>query len=240
VLAVRDLVKRFGGVTALDGVDLEVTDGESLGLIGPNGSGKTTLVNCVSGILQPTSGAIVFDGQDVSTWPRARRARAGLLRTFQNLRLFNELTVAENIEAGLSTGRSSHGGDGVHAVLEQLDLAHLARRRVADLPYGYQRRVEIARALIGRPRLLLLDEPAAGLSETERDELRDALHDAQRRLGTAMLVIDHDMTFIVDLCERIVALHEGRRIFSGAAREALTHHGVVESYLGGIAENARA
>jgi branched-chain amino acid transport system ATP-binding protein len=232
LLDVRGLVKRFGGVTALQEVDIDVADGEIVGLIGPNGSGKTTLVNCVSGILRPTAGTVVFDGTDVTAWSRPQRARAGLLRTFQNLRLFNELTVTENVEAGGMSGRTAAVEHGVEELLDQFGLRPYARRRAADLPYGYQRRVEIARALLGRPRLLLLDEPAAGLSESERDDLRDALLDVARRLGPAMLVIDHDMTLMLELCERIVAFKEGSKIFDGLPQEVLTHPEIVESYLG--------
>jgi ABC-type branched-subunit amino acid transport system ATPase component len=237
VLVVRGLGKRFGGVVAVSAVDLEVADGELLGVIGPNGSGKTTVVNCVSGVLRPTAGAILFDGQDVSRWPRPRRARAGLLRTFQNLRLFSELTVTENVEVGASTRR---GRADVRRLLREFGLAPHARRAVCDLPYGFQRRVEIARALAGRPRLLLLDEPAAGLSESERDGLSETLLDVRRELGTSMLVIDHDMTFMLRTCERMVALHEGRTVFSGTPHEVLAHPQVVESYLGGIAGEANA
>ena len=229
LLAVRGLAKHFGGVVALRGVDLEVASGELLGLIGPNGSGKTTLVNCVSGVLQPTAGAVEFDGQDITHWPRARRARAGLLRTFQNLRLFQDLTVAENLEAGRFNGRS---GPAVETVLTDLRLAQHQRTRAADLSYGYQRRVEIGRALIGKPRLLLLDEPAAGLSDVEQEQLRDWLLEARTRLDCSMLVIDHDMSFMLSVCDRIVAFNEGRTIFSGPLSEAMAHPEVVEAYLG--------
>lgn len=240
LLAVRDLAKSFGGVTALGGVDVEVADGELVGLIGPNGSGKTTLVNCVSGVLRPTGGTIEFGGDDVTTWSRPRRARAGLLRTFQNLRLFGELTVSENVEAGGFNRRAGDRTTGVRRLLDDFGLTPYARRPARDLPYGYQRRVEIARALLGQPRLLLLDEPAAGLSEPERDELRDVLLAARRRLGGGMLVIDHDMTFMLELCERLVALHEGQKIFEGDPRETLAHPEVVGSYLGSSARDAGA
>ena len=240
LLAVRDLAKHFGGVTALAGVDVEVADGELVGLIGPNGSGKTTLVNCVSGVLRPTAGTVAFDGEDITGWSRPRRARAGLLRTFQNLRLFGELTVSENVEAGAFNKRAGDRAAGVRRLLDDFGLAPYARRPAADLPYGYQRRVEIARALLGHPRLLLLDEPAAGLSEAERDELRDALLDARGRLGSAMLVIDHDMTFMLELCERLVALHEGKKIFDGEPKETLAHPEVIGSYLGESAAGAGA
>jgi branched-chain amino acid transport system ATP-binding protein len=231
-LAVRGLVKRFGGIVALAGVDLEVASGELLGLIGPNGSGKTTLVNCVSGVMRPTVGTVVFDGQDITRWSRPRRARAGLLRTFQNLRLFTDLTVGENVEAGRFTGRSQVNGESVRTLLHDLQLDLYARTRAADLSYGYQRRVEVGRALLGAPRLLLLDEPAAGLSETEQEVLRDWLLEARKRYGCSMIVIDHDMSFMLSVCDRIVAFHEGRSIFSGDPREAMVHPKVVEAYLG--------
>jgi len=232
LLVVRRLVKRFGGIVALDGVDLEVADGELLGLIGPNGSGKTTLVNCVSGVVAPTAGSITFDGADITRWPRTRRARAGLLRTFQNLRLFTELTVSENVEAGRFNGRSTAGPQAVDDLLRVLKLDGYARTRASDLPYGYQRRVEIGRALLGEPRLLLLDEPAAGLGDVEQEQLRDWLLEARERLGCAMLVIDHDMSFMLSICERIVAFHDGRIIFSGSPADAMVHPEVVAAYLG--------
>jgi branched-chain amino acid transport system ATP-binding protein len=232
LLAVRGLVKRFGGIVALAGVDLEVAGGELLGLIGPNGSGKTTLVNCVSGVLHPTDGNVFFDEQDITGWPRTRRARAGLVRTFQNLRLFTDLTVSENVEAGRFNGRSQAKPGAVRTVLRELGLERYERTRAADLPYGYQRRVELGRALLGEPRLLLLDEPAAGLSDVEQEELRDTLVESRTRFGCSMLVIDHDMSFMLSVCERIVAFHEGRSIFSGSPAQALVHPEVVEAYLG--------
>lgn len=232
LLTVRDLVKRFDGVTAVAGANLETRDREILGVIGANGSGKTTLVNCVSGVLPATEGRITFDGTDITGWSRPRRARAGLLRTFQNLRLFAEMTVSENVQAGASTGRGSSGGAAIVALLDELDLTAHARRRVADLPYGAQRRVEIARALAGGPRLLLLDEPAAGLTTADREHLSEVLRAQRNQSGTAILVIDHNMTFMRGLCDRIVAFRDGRDIFSGAPGDVLSHPDVVESYLG--------
>jgi len=234
-LQVRDLSKNFGGVHALRSVSLDVHAGETLGLIGPNGSGKTTLVNCVSGVLAPTSGAVVFDGREVTRWSRPRRARAGLARTYQSLRLFRGLTVAENVESGLvrnSAERTHERQTRVEAILEAHGLAGLSGVPVADLSYGVQRRVEIARTLVAEPRLLLLDEPAAGLAEEETARLRDLLVETRQRLGLSILIIDHDVSFIMDISDRVTVFDDGRVLFSGSPQEVAGDPGVIEAYLG--------
>src|SRR3954447_2277555 len=240
MLAARQIQKRFGGVAALAGVDVDMASGELLGLIGPNGSGKTTLVNCLSGVHLPDSGTVMFDDRDITRWSRPRRARGGMLRTFQNLRLFQELTVGENVEAGRFTRRAEGRREDTGELLDELGLASRERVRSSDLSYGQQRRVELGRAVAGRPRLLLLDEPAAGLSETEREELRDRLLQIRNRLGCAMIVIEHDMPFILGLCERLMVLHEGAVIYSGAPKDAIVDPGVVEAYLGAPVEASGA
>ena len=234
MLTVNHIVKRFGGVTALAGVDLELAKGEVLGLIGPNGSGKTTLVNCISGVLESDGGEIVLDGRAITRAARARRARAGLARTFQNPRLFTDLTVRENVAVGLNAlaGRRARGHDGVDALLTRLGLAELSRAVVSSLPYGYQRRVEIARALAGRPTVLLLDEPAAGLNDSETAELRDLLHELRRDDEISIIVIDHDMSLIMGVSDRIQVLDEGQVIFMGGPGDAFKQRHVVEAYLG--------
>jgi branched-chain amino acid transport system ATP-binding protein len=233
LLTASNLVKRFGGVTALAGVDVELHEGEVLGLIGPNGSGKTTLVNCISGVLSIDEGEIRVRDRSVTRASRARRARSGLARTFQNPRLFRDLTVRENVTVGLnSLPRRERHAERVERLLRRLDLAGLGRRVVADLPYGYQRRVEVARALAGEPSILLLDEPAAGLNDGETAELRTLLDEIRRDDACAIIVIDHDMTLIMGVSDRIQVLDEGREIFMGAPEEAFKQRHVVEAYLG--------
>jgi branched-chain amino acid transport system ATP-binding protein len=225
LLTATNIVKRFGGVTALAGVDLEVGEREVLGLIGPNGSGKTTLVNCISGVLRIDAGEIVLRGRRMTGAGRPRRARAGLARTFQTPRLFGELTVRENVAVGLPDRER------VESLLGRLGLDGLARRVVSSLPYGYQRRVEIARALATDPSLLLLDEPAAGLNDAETSELRDLLREI-RREQCSIIVIDHDMSLIMGVSDRIQVLDEGRVIYMGAPEQAFKQKHVVEAYLG--------
>jgi branched-chain amino acid transport system ATP-binding protein len=234
VLTAKNIVKRFGGVTALAGVDLDLAKGEVLGLIGPNGSGKTTLVNCISGVLEIDSGEIALEGRPVTRATRARRARAGVARTFQNPRLFTDLTVRENVTVGLNAlaSRRARGHAHVDALLKRLGLVDLSRTVVSSLPYGYQRRVEIARALAGRPTVLLLDEPAAGLNDSETAELRTLLHELRRDDEISIIVIDHDMSLIMGVSDRIQVLDEGQVIFMGAPGDAFKQRHVVEAYLG--------
>jgi branched-chain amino acid transport system ATP-binding protein len=235
VLSVKNIVKRFGGVHALAGVDLALDEGEVLGLIGPNGSGKTTLVNCISGALEIDEGEIVLKGQSMTRASRVRRARAGFARTFQTPRLFTGLTVRENVMTGLYAARK-RGDDNsrghVDAILRRLGLDDLSRLVVAGLPYGYQRRVEIARALASRPCVLLLDEPAAGLNDAETAELRTLLQEVRGEDGCSIIVIDHDMNLILGVSNRIQVLDEGRVIFAGAPQDAFKQRHVVEAYLG--------
>ena len=234
-LIVRSLSKNFGGVHALTSVDLEVGKGETVGLIGPNGSGKTTLVNCVSGVLAASSGRIGLEGRDVTRVSRARRARAGIGRTYQSLRLFRELTVAENVEAGLvrlGHHRSAARRTRVAEELEAHNLVEMLHVRVADLPYGVQKRVEIARTLVSEPRVLLLDEPAAGLGAEETAELRDVLVRTRERLRLSVVIIDHDVSLIMAVSDRITVLHEGRVLFSGLPTETANDPAVISAYLG--------
>ena len=233
VLRTEGLAKNFGGIGALSEVSVELAAGAVLGLIGPNGSGKTTLVNCVSGVLPPSAGRVYLGGTDITRWPRHRRARAGLSRTYQNLRLFPELTVAENVEAGLLVrGRASlrRRSARVRRMLESQGLDHLQRAPAGSLSYGLQRRVEIARSLIGTPRVLLLDEPSAGLGREETAALRRHLEAAQREDGFAIVIIAHDVSLIMDLSDRVAVLHEGRLIFSGTPEEVAKEPAVLDAY----------
>jgi branched-chain amino acid transport system ATP-binding protein len=234
-LSIRNLVRRFGGLTALAGVDLDLREGEILGLIGPNGSGKTTLVNCVSGVHGVTAGSVHLDGKDVTGWSRVRRARSGLARTFQNLRLFRELTVLENITVAQSAAGVRKRGEVAASpedLVARLGLDDRARTVVSRLPSGTQRRVEIARALVTRPRVLLVDEPAAGLNDGETSELRELLKEVRDDFGCSILLIDHDMSLVLRVADRVQVLDEGKSIFTGRPDQAFKQPRVVEAYLG--------
>jgi branched-chain amino acid transport system ATP-binding protein len=234
-LVVRGLSKNFGGVRALTSVDLEVFPGETVGLIGPNGSGKTTLVNCVSGVLVPNEGRVTVAGRDITRWSRPRRARVGLARTYQSLRLFRALTVAENVECGLLRRRDYRAAARRTRVAEELEahgLTNWSHVPVADLSYGLQRRVEIARTLVSDPQLLLLDEPAAGLGDEETEALRDVLIATRDRLGSSVVIIDHDVSLIMAVSDRITVLNEGRVLFSGLPDEVAHDPTVISAYLG--------
>jgi ABC-type branched-subunit amino acid transport system ATPase component len=234
LLTATNIVKRFGGVTALAGVDIELDEGEILGLIGPNGSGKTTLVNCISGVLRIDEGRICLQERNITKAARRRRARAGLARTFQTARLFAELSVRENVEIGSNAvgGSRAEVRHRLESLLRRLELADLSRQVVTSLPYGYQRRVEIARALVAAPQVLLLDEPAAGLNDLETSDLRRLLLEIRKEQPCAIVVIDHDMNLIMNVSDRVQVLDEGRVIFIGAPQDAFKQQGVVEAYLG--------
>ena len=245
VLEVRGLSKHFGGLKALDGVDLLVKAGTVHALIGPNGSGKSTFINVVTGLYRPTAGRIAFAGQDVTALPPHRRNRAGLARTFQNIRVFRGMTVLDNVVVGAERPSNGTGNDtgndtgrepgaAVARALAALDFVGLrgdAHRMVGQLSYGHQRYVEIARALAGSPRVVLLDEPAAGLNMTEKQELGLLL----RRLkghGLTILIIDHDMNLVEQVADRVTVLNFGRRIADGGRQEVLSDPDVVAAYLG--------
>ena len=229
-LAVENVVKRFRGLRALDGVSLSVREGEIVGLIGPNGSGKTTLLNVASGVLDPTSGRVSVGGVDATGKKPHEVARLGVGRTFQQIRLFAEMTVEENVEVG-AVARGAEREE-VGALLERLKLTADRDRLATTLPYGQQRRVEIARALAGRPRFLLLDEPAAGMNEVESDALLETIRLVRDDEGCAVLVVDHDLRLIMRLCERIHVLAEGRTICEGTAQEVRRDPAVIQAYLG--------
>ncbi len=229
-LEVEDAAKHFRGLRALDGVSLRVREGEILGLIGPNGSGKTTLLNLASGVLRPTEGRISVAGVDATGHKPHEFAHLGVGRTFQQIRLFSEMTVAENVEVGaVSRG---HDPESVPELLERLGLTENADRLAVTLAYGQQRRAEIARALAGKPRFLLLDEPAAGMNEAESDSLLETIRAIRDDEGCAVLIVDHDLRLIMRLCERIHVLAEGRTISEGTAEEVRRDPAVIEAYLG--------
>jgi ABC-type branched-subunit amino acid transport system ATPase component len=230
VLRAEGVVQRFEGVAALDGVDLEVRRGEILGLIGPNGSGKTTLLHVLSGVQAPTAGTVTFDGRSVAGWKPHRIADLGSSRTFQNIRLFAQLTVRENVEAAAPRGA---GDARVDEVLAWFGLEGSQGEKAVNLPYGMQRRLEIARAVVRRPTLLLLDEPAAGMNEAESDELLANIRRIRTDVGCSIVIVDHDLRLIMKLCDRIQVLDQGRTIALGAPRAIAEDPAVIAAYLGG-------
>jgi len=235
ILEAVDVTKHFGGVHALRGVSLELPERVIIGLIGPNGSGKTTLLNCISGVFPPTSGRILLDGRPLAARGGHRVARAGVVRTFQNIRLFGALTAQQNVEvAALGAGRVRRARSRDYAldVLEQLGIAQLADRWAATLSYGDQRRLEVARALAGAPRFLLLDEPAAGMNEGESEELRASIERIRSERKCGILVVEHDLRLIMRLCDSICVLNEGNVISSGTPEDVRSDPAVIAAYIG--------
>jgi ABC-type branched-subunit amino acid transport system ATPase component len=234
-LEARTVTKRFGGVHALRSVTLRVSEGSVVGLIGPNGSGKTTLLNCMAGAFAPTSGEILLDGARISGRRGHTIARRGVIRTFQNIRLFGDLTSMQNVEVGaLAAGRVARRSSRAYAldVLTRLGIAHLAEREARTLSYGDQRRLEIARALAAAPRFLLLDEPAAGMNEEESEELRASIERIRSERNCGILVVDHDLRLIMRLCDEIYVLNEGDVIAWGTPAEVRADPAVVAAYIG--------
>jgi ABC-type branched-subunit amino acid transport system ATPase component len=248
LLQTTALTRRYAGLVAVDAVDMAVPEGGVHAVIGPNGAGKTTLFNLLSGIVPPSAGKIVFAGQDITALPSHRRARLGMARTFQNIRIFGAMTVLENVLTGLHVRLSAslpeiflrlarfrrQENQAVARALAALDLVGLsahANERAAALSYGDQRRLEIARAVAAEPRLLLLDEPAAGMNPAETE----ALGMLVRRIcgfGTTVLLVEHDMGFVMDISDTVTVLNFGRRIFAGAPAAIRHEPAVIEAYLG--------
>ena len=236
VLVGTDITKRFGGVSAADSVSITCRENEVVGLIGPNGAGKTTLMNVISGVVPADGGEIQVDGARIDGAAPERCARLGIARTFQNIRIFSKLTVRENIQVAYATA-VRHRADHAHqvepdALISLLDLQGSADRKSETLPYGLQRRLEIARALALAPRVLLLDEPAAGMNEEETEDLLQRIRQISKRFGFAVVVIDHDLRFIMSLCDRIYVMHMGAIIAEDAPKAIRENPRVQEVYLG--------
>lgn len=229
-LVATGVQKRFRGLIAVDDVSFRLRQGEILGLIGPNGSGKTTLLNVASGVTRPTRGTVTVGGTSAHGKRPHFFAALGVGRTFQQIRLFADMTVEENVEVGAVARRRSR--ESVRALIERIGLAHDRERFAGTLPYGQQRRVEIARALAGGPRFLLLDEPAAGMNEVESDQLLETIRMIREHEGCGILIVDHDLRLIMRLSERIHVLAEGRTIAEGTPEVVRRDPAVIREYIG--------
>jgi len=228
------LCVHFGGVKAVDGVDISVSRGETVGLIGPNGAGKTTTLDALTGFTQPTAGRVVVSGRDVTGWSATRLAARRVARTFQNVRLFDGLTVLENVTLGAMAAGRRRKDARLRAtkVLGDMGLAHLAGASAGAVAHGDERRIGIARAVASDPSFLMLDEPAAGLDETETSSLADALEDARAQLGCGVLLVEHDMTAVMRLCQRLHVLNFGQTLAAGPTDVVRHDADVMRAYFG--------
>jgi len=248
LLKAEKINKTYEGVRALVDIDLEIEDDQILSIIGPNGAGKTTLFNVLTGIDAPTSGKVTFDGRDTTGKPVHTMCRAGLGRTFQNIRLFHAMTVIDNIVVGMHTKlkadlfgvvfrlpyyvkREKEAYKKAEMLLDELGLLDLAYEHSGNLPYGKQRKLEIGRALASEPRMLLLDEPAAGMNESEKVELMDHIRRI-RRLCSSIVLIEHNMRIVMDISDRVVVLNFGQMLADCSPNEARQDKRVIEAYLG--------
>ena len=249
LLSAKNLSVRFGGVLAVNQVSFDVQRGEVFTLIGPNGAGKTTVFNLISRIYTPTTGEIFFEGQRLGDEPPHRIASLGIARTFQNIELFEHATVLHNLLIGRHTHRETglwseiffgrkareaeiRAREKVEQVIDLLDLQHHRDSMVAGLPYGVRKVVEMARALCTEPKLLLLDEPSSGLNVEETDDMAFWIQDIKHELGITVLMVEHDMSLVSKVSDRVLAMNQGEVLALGTPREVQTHPGVIEAYLG--------
>ena len=249
VLVAERLTLRFAGVTAVDGLSFSLRAGELLGIIGPNGAGKTSVLNCINGFYHPQNGRVTFAGRDITRLPPHTRARLGIARAFQNIALYPGMTVLSNIMSGrimhMQTGVLGSGiywgraerellehRARVEEIIDFLEMEEYRSHRVAELPYGVQKKVELGRALAMEPKLLLLDEPMAGMSSDEKVDIARYILELREVKGLPMILIEHDMGVVMDLCDRLVAMDYGKLIAEGPPSEIQHHPEVIKAYLG--------
>lgn len=243
LMRIEGLKMYFGGLKAIDGLDLVINEGETLGIIGPNGAGKTTLFNAICGVYRPTAGRITLDGREVQGLPAHRMARAGIARTFQVSKPLAELSILDNVVAAAGiheyTGirsyfKKSHTKEVIEraeAVLAQTGLAEMRDKKACDVSLGYLRRLEIARVLVTEPRLIMLDEPCAGLSNFAINEITDLMLSLKEQ-GKSIVLIEHNLPITMKVCDRISVLSYGKKIAEGRPEEVKTNKQVIEAYLG--------